>query len=83
METLNNVENLKQSSHEDILEFFDRTTFRGIYSNRIRNKKNPYYYRGSIEKITIDGKRSDICPYYLNVPVSCEIEEGPCEFNCK
>lgn len=82
MEIINTIEDLKHLSDEEILLFFQETNFRGEFSKKIRSKKNPHYYCGSIEFITIDGKRSNLCPYYLNVPAFCQIEEGPCEFNC-
>lgn len=83
MKTVSTIKEIKELNNEEIIEFFANTTFRGNFSHTIRNKKNPEYYCGSIDKITINGKKSDLCPYYLNVPVSCKLEEGPCEFNCK
>lgn len=82
MKTINNLHDLKELNNEEIIEFFENATFRGNYSTTIRNSKNPEYYCGSINKITINGTKSDLCPFFLNVPVSCKLEAGPCEFNC-
>ena len=83
MKTIDSIESLKQLSNEDIEKFFETTTFRGVFSKRIRSKKNPDFYCGSIDRIIIEGKFSDLCPSFLNVPISCKLEEGLCEFNCK
>lgn len=82
MKTVQSIEELKELNNQEIIEFFDNTTFRGNFSTTIRNSKNPEYYCGSINKVTINGTKSDLCPFFLNVPVSCKIEAGPCEFNC-
>lgn len=83
MKLTNSIEELKKLSNEEIIEFFAFTTFRGIFSKKVRSKNNPEYYCGSIERITINGKHSDLCPLYLHVPISCKLEYGPCEFNGK
>lgn len=82
MKEIDSIDKLKQLSDNEIEEFFKDLTFRGNFTDIIRSKKNPEKFRGSISNITIEGRPSDLCPLFLNVPTFCNIEFGLCEFNC-
>jgi len=51
MNFIDSIEALKKLSNEEIIEFLESTTFRGMLSKKVRSKKNPDYYCGSIDRI--------------------------------
>lgn len=78
-----NRNQLKKASDEEIIKFFEETTFEGIYSSEIKSK-NSDFYKGSITDIKLEGRTTNLAPFFLNVPRSSNrIPEGPCSFKCK
>lgn len=78
-----NRNQLKKASDEEIIRFFEETTFEGIYSSEIKSK-NSDFYKGSITDIKLEGRTTNLAPFFLNVPRSSNrIPEGPCSFKCK
>ena len=69
-----------RASDDEIKEFFDSTTFEGVFSNEVKSKKTSYF-KGHIHSIKIKGERTDLIGSYVNVPRSAnEIPEGECTF---
>lgn len=78
-----NRNQLKKASDEEIIRFFEETIFEGIYSSEIKSK-NSDFYKGSITDIKLEGRTTNLAPFFLNVPRSSNrIPEGPCSFKCK
>ena len=79
-----NRKQLCNASDEDIIEFFSKTIFHGVFSSEIKSTKHASYYKGNISNITLDGNLTPLCPTFLNVPASSnDISEGPCTFKCR
>ena len=79
---LNNIESLRRASKEELNEFFSQAIFKGIYVNRVRSRKKPEAYSGSIERISYNGILLDTVSY-INVPTSkSNIKFGKCVFQC-
>ncbi len=79
-----NRKQLLSLSDEEIIRFFEETTFEGIFSTEIKSNKHPERYIGSISSIKFNGRPTNILYQFLNVPQrSNKIKEGLCSFKCR
>lgn len=79
---INNFEQLKALSNEEIEQFFITTEFTGTFSKEIKSKYKDRFC-GSMTNIKINKRKSYVVPKFINVPLSFNLEEGDYKFKLK
>ena len=86
MIVINSIKDLRNCSEKEIKEFFNQSTFTGIFDPDVSTIPEEYRDRfcGIIKDITLNGEKSNLCPRNLSVPTKFAdiIKSGDCEFSC-
>lgn len=79
---LNNIESLKNATNEELNEFFSQIVFEGSYVGRVRSRKKPEAYSGSIERIFYNGIALRTVSYINVLSSNRNVRYGKCTFQC-
>lgn len=83
MKILSNRYEVLNSSDSEIISFFKKSSFRGLYMPLSDEESTQFAWAcGKVSNITINSQVNDICPKIIFVPKQFEtyVTQGPCEF---
>lgn len=74
------IDEMRGSSDDVIIDFFNNAVFDGEFSSEVKSKKNPERYCGHIGNIKLEGRRLYFIPNFFNIPQSVALEPGCYKF---